>query len=83
MIASVAIVFTRIAPTKKPSSRLKTVPQSEQQALMRNGDLAIDDLPHAGQRSVRIRQQASRMEGRFLGTAKTTYAEDKKSRKMY
>ena len=50
---------------------------------MRNGDLAIDDLPHAGQRSVRIRQQASRMEGRFLGTAKTTYAEDKKSRKMY
>jgi len=45
------MTFPKMAPTKNPSSRLKSERQLGQWCLMRKGPRAIDDWPQAGQRN--------------------------------
>ena len=65
MTTSVVTMFTRIAPTKKPSSRLKIARHSEHRFLILKGRSTIDALPHAGQRSFRLRRRTGPIGGRF------------------
>src|SRR5947209_7243204 len=50
---SVATTLAMIAPTKNPSSRLKTTPQAVQEVLTLNGRAKIAARPQAGHRSFR------------------------------
>ncbi len=49
--ASVVTTLSMMAPTKKPSSRWKTAPQTGQWCRTRKGDWKTERWPHAGQRS--------------------------------
>src|SRR5712692_4160123 len=50
-----------IAPTKKPSSRLKITPQAAQRSWTLNGSPTIDALPQAGHVSLRHRHRVRRI----------------------
>jgi hypothetical protein len=62
MTNSVVMTLARMAPTKNPSSRLKSERQVGQWCLMRKGLRAIDDWPQAGQRKRRERDNTFKID---------------------
>jgi hypothetical protein len=65
---SVVTTLMRIAPTKKPASRMNSASQAGQWCLILNGLSTIDDRPHTGHRRRRQRRSVLIIEGRTLFT---------------
>src|SRR5436305_14094009 len=65
---SVVMTLTRIAPTKKPSSRIKSASHDGQWCLILNGRWTIDEWPQTGHRRRRQRHSVVIIEGRALFT---------------